>query len=77
MLDTLEKAKSWADEQSKIYSNINPQAFMVCTYNKGFIVHNIKFIIDHIDEYKSEEFVYCTDEILFEKMLSKKLNLDK
>ena len=54
-LNTLDKAKSWAENRAKVYGS--GCAFMVCKWNDGFIINNIKFVIEHIDEYKSDDTV--------------------
>ena len=67
-LNTIEKAKIWADNRAKIYQG--KQCFVVCKYNDGFIVQGLKFLIDHINEYTMDSIVYCTDEIKFESFMT-------
>jgi len=70
-LHTLEKAKEWAHNRAKIYSeHVKKIHFVVCKHNDGYIVHNAKFIYDHKNEYSSDELVYCTNHDEFKTIIS-------
>ena len=61
-LNTFEKAKLWADERAKFFAdNVSDSYFVVCTHGDGYIVHNVKHIYAHKNEYSSKEILYCTD----------------
>ena len=62
-LNTFEKAKEWADSRADFFSSdIILVSFVVCNWNGGYIVHNIKHIYNHLKEYSGDEIVYCTNE---------------
>lgn len=70
MLETLEKAKDWAEDRASVYStNTLKKHFCVFKWNNGFIVHDTKFIEEHHKEYSSEEIVYCTDSFEFKRIM--------
>jgi hypothetical protein len=61
-LNTLEKAKEWATKSTSFYSkDIEKRHHVVCRWNDGYIVHNVRHIEEHYKEYSSDEIVYCTD----------------
>lgn len=67
-LDTLEKAKEWAENRAAAYGN--GCSFCVCKWNEGYIVHDSRFIKDHFKEYEPDEIIFCTDKYVFEQILA-------
>lgn len=69
-LDTFDKAKAWAHNRAQTFSKDGMKSyFVVCPYNEGYIVHDIKHIYSHINEYLSEEILYCTNEDEFKQII--------
>ena len=62
----LQKVKHWADIRSKIYG----YCFVVRKLNENLVIQTLRFVIDHIDDCKIDEIVYCTDEVEFEKLIT-------
>jgi hypothetical protein len=67
-LNTIEKAKKWAEAMAVIYSN--GCSFFVCKWNDEYIVQESKFVKEHYKKYDLEEIVFCTDEYVFSQIIS-------
>lgn len=68
---TIEQAIEWAHNRSQIYDN--RYCFVVCKFNDGYIIQTLKYVMDHIDEYKTDDVVYCTNYEKMEKYLIENL----
>ena len=69
-LNTFYKAKKWAQNRAKTFSKDGRKShFVVCTYNKDYIVHESKQVYTFKNEYLSEEILYCTDENEMKKII--------
>jgi len=67
-LNTIEKAKKWAETMAVIYSN--GCSFCVCKRNNECIIQKSEFVKKHYKEYDLEEVIFCTDEYVFSQITS-------
>lgn len=69
-LNTLEKAKKWANQRARTFSvNGFKASYAVLKFNEGYIVHDVKHILLFKKDYLSEEILYCSDEDTYKKLI--------